>query len=62
MRTSPLADTGLELTAIGLGGYELEDPETGSVETAQRVIAAALDAGIDWIDTAEAYSAGGTRR
>jgi myo-inositol catabolism protein IolS len=59
MRTSPLADTGIELTAIGLGGYELEDPETGSVETAQRVIAAALDAGIDWIDTAEAYSAGG---
>ena len=59
MRTSPIADTGIELTVIGLGGYELEDLEMGSKDTAQRVIAAALDAGINWIDTAEAYFAGG---
>jgi aryl-alcohol dehydrogenase-like predicted oxidoreductase len=59
MRSSQLADTGIELTVIGLGGYELEDLETDSEGTAQRVIAAALDAGIDWIDTAEAYFAGG---
>jgi aryl-alcohol dehydrogenase-like predicted oxidoreductase len=59
MRSAAVGDTGVELTALGLGGYELEDLESGSEDVAQRAIAAAIDAGYGWIDTAEAYFAGG---
>ena len=40
-------------TVIGLGGYELEgDP---SWSGARDVLTAAIEAGIDWVDTSEAY-------
>lgn len=43
----------LEVSRVGLGGYEFEDdPDWPG---ARDVLAAALDAGIDWLDTAEQY-------
>jgi aryl-alcohol dehydrogenase-like predicted oxidoreductase len=43
----------LEISRVGLGGYEFEDdPDWPG---ARDVLAAALDAGIDWLDTAEEY-------
>jgi aryl-alcohol dehydrogenase-like predicted oxidoreductase len=42
-----------KFSVVGLGGYELEsDP---SWPGARDVLSAALDAGVDWIDTAEVY-------
>jgi aryl-alcohol dehydrogenase-like predicted oxidoreductase len=47
----------IELTRVGLGGVELgpEEGEAPDVGRAVRVLAAAADAGINWIDTAEDY-------
>ncbi|MGE5226211.1 MAG: aldo/keto reductase [Planctomycetaceae bacterium] len=46
----------MSFSVVGLGGYELE----GDLDRpdAREVLRAALDAGIDWIDTAEAYFEG----
>jgi myo-inositol catabolism protein IolS len=47
-------------SVIGLGGYEFEDdPQWAG---ARDVLLAAAEAGIDWIDTAEAYFDGGSER
>jgi aryl-alcohol dehydrogenase-like predicted oxidoreductase len=54
MRACTIGGTSFSL--VGLGGYELEDdPDRPE---AREVLRAALDAGIDWIDTAEAYFEG----
>ena len=47
----------IELTRIGLGGVEVgpDEGEAPDLERAVRVLTAAADAGINWIDTAEAY-------
>jgi len=43
----------LNISKVGLGGYEFEDdPDWAG---AREVLAAAIDAGIDWLDTAESY-------
>ncbi len=52
--TGPIGGDGLELSVIGLGGFELGD-EPGTSQ-ADAVLEASLDAGIDWVDTSEAYS------
>ena len=55
MQLRPVGATGIRLSPIGLGGYELgSDP--GDVSAARAAIAAALDSGVNWLDTAEAYS------
>lgn len=60
METRPLgrADgvhpTGLELTVVGLGGSPLASPKT-TEKLAMEAVWAALEAGINWIDTAPAY-------
>ena len=49
--------SGVSVTAVGLGGYEL-GPEPGvrpDVDRAETVIRAALEAGVDWLDTSENY-------
>jgi myo-inositol catabolism protein IolS len=52
--TGRIGSDGLELSVIGLGGFELGDePGAGRVGP---VLEAALDAGIDWVDTSEVYS------
>jgi aryl-alcohol dehydrogenase-like predicted oxidoreductase len=55
--THPAGRDRVELTRVGLGGVELgpEHGERADVERAVRVLAAAADAGINWIDTAETY-------
>jgi len=40
-------------TVVGLGGYELESDPSWS--GARDVLTAAIEAGIDWVDTSEAY-------
>jgi aryl-alcohol dehydrogenase-like predicted oxidoreductase len=43
----------LHVSRVGLGGYEFEDdPDWAG---AREVLTAALDSGIDWLDTAESY-------
>ena len=54
----PLGKTGLRATAIGLGGggfSRLGIGQDNGTENAEVVVRAALDAGINLIDTAEAY-------
>jgi aryl-alcohol dehydrogenase-like predicted oxidoreductase len=51
MRSRPIGD--IAFSVVGLGGYEFEDDPDWPA--ARDVLVAALDAGIDWIDTAEAY-------
>jgi aryl-alcohol dehydrogenase-like predicted oxidoreductase len=50
----------IELSRVGLGGYELEDDP--GWRGARDVISAAVEAGIDWIDTSEAYFDGANER
>ncbi len=51
---------GIEFSVVGLGGYEFEgDPDWPG---ARAVLEAAIDAGIDWVDTAEVYFDGGSER
>jgi aryl-alcohol dehydrogenase-like predicted oxidoreductase len=43
----------LQISKVGLGGYEFgDDPDWAG---AREVLSAAIDAGIDWLDTAEQY-------
>jgi aryl-alcohol dehydrogenase-like predicted oxidoreductase len=43
----------LQVSRVGLGGYEFEDdPDWAG---AREVLSAAIDTGIDWLDTAESY-------
>jgi len=57
MRTSTLGASGVTISAVGLGGFELgpEEDEVPDVERAARVLSASLDAGINWLDTSENY-------
>jgi aryl-alcohol dehydrogenase-like predicted oxidoreductase len=49
----------MELTRVGLGGYELgpEPDEEPDVANAVRVIGAAIESGVNWLDTSENYLA-----
>ncbi len=63
MRTRKLGQTDLELTVIGLGTWAIGGPWEygwGPQDDADsiRTIHAAIDAGINWIDTAPAYGCG----
>jgi aryl-alcohol dehydrogenase-like predicted oxidoreductase len=50
---------GLSVSVVGLGGFELGGGDTAggdpSFDAAADAVRAALDAGVDWLDTAEAY-------
>jgi aryl-alcohol dehydrogenase-like predicted oxidoreductase len=58
MRTGAVGE--VRRSAVGLGGFEFEDDPgwTG----AREVLTAALEAGIDWIDTSEVYFDGANER
>jgi len=51
--------SGVAISGIGLGGYELgpEPDETPDVDRAVRVIESAIACGVNWIDTSENYLA-----
>jgi len=51
----PLGSSGITVRPVGLGGMPLSLQRRPSTEESIRVILAALDAGIDFIDTADAY-------
>jgi aryl-alcohol dehydrogenase-like predicted oxidoreductase len=57
MKTFALGQSGVAVSQVGLGGFELgpEEGEQPDLPRAERVIAAAQEAGINWIDTAERY-------
>jgi aryl-alcohol dehydrogenase-like predicted oxidoreductase len=57
VKTVALGQSGVVVSHLGLGGFELgpEEGEQPDIPRAERVIAAARDAGINWIDTAERY-------
>jgi aryl-alcohol dehydrogenase-like predicted oxidoreductase len=54
-----LGRCGLSVSAVGLGGVELGDGDEASswpsLEVSAAALRAALDAGVNWVDTAEAY-------
>jgi aryl-alcohol dehydrogenase-like predicted oxidoreductase len=51
----PLGSSGIEVNPIGLGGMPLSCPGRPPEAQAVQVIHAALDAGVDFIDTADVY-------
>jgi aryl-alcohol dehydrogenase-like predicted oxidoreductase len=55
--TVGIGESGVEISRIGLGGFELGpgEGETPDVSTGRAVVDAAIAAGVNWIDTAEAY-------
>jgi aryl-alcohol dehydrogenase-like predicted oxidoreductase len=59
MERRPLGATSVQISVIGLGGVELRGGDPSRAEPtrgeAVAVVKAALESGINWIDTAEAY-------
>lgn len=55
MQNTTLGDTGESISAIGFGGMPLSIQGRPSEEQGERVIAAAVDAGMTLIDTADVY-------
>lgn len=65
MRTLRLGSNGPQLSVIGFGAWEAGGDAWGANESDDAVIRAihgGLDAGIDWIDTAEVYGDGESER
>jgi len=57
VKSVALGQSGVSVSQLGLGGFELgpEEGEQPDLPRAERVIAAARDAGVNWIDTSERY-------
>ncbi len=57
MPRQPVGSSGVEISPIGLGGYELgpEPDETPDVPRAVQVIRTAIAGGVNWLDTSENY-------
>ena len=65
MRTKRLGSRGPELSVAGFGAWEAGGEAYGPNESEERVIEAiqaGIDAGINWIDTAEVYGRGTSER
>jgi aryl-alcohol dehydrogenase-like predicted oxidoreductase len=65
MKTRRLGANGPEISVIGYGAWEAGGADwgpNGSDEAVVGAMRAALDAGIDWIDTAEVYGGGESER
>jgi|SRR5919109_98566 aryl-alcohol dehydrogenase-like predicted oxidoreductase len=65
MRTRGLGRLGPELSVVGFGAWEAGGTQWGPNPSDEAVVAAirsGLDAGIDWIDTAEVYGDGESER
>ena len=60
METREIGTTGVHISVVGLGGYELEDDPGWA--GARDIIEAALGAGTNWIDSSEAYFDGMNER
>lgn len=55
MRLRALGTSSVDVSAIGLGGYELGDGANLTIERAREIVTTSLDAGVNWVDTAEVY-------
>ena len=55
MELTTLGKTGLKVSRLGVGLAELGGLPADNVETAGRILGAALDGGINFFDTAESY-------
>ena len=65
VKTRTLGRDGLEISVIGFGAWEAGGDDWGPNDSEQRVIEAmhaGLDAGMNWIDTAEVYGNGVSER
>ncbi|GAB2595781.1 aldo/keto reductase [Kribbella endophytica] len=62
LQTRPLGSSGIDVTTIGLGAWQLGKssswPTGPDPDEAVRIVHAALDAGVNFIDTAPAYADG----
>ncbi|ADB34634.1 aldo/keto reductase [Kribbella flavida DSM 17836] len=62
LRTRPFGSTGIDVSTIGLGAWQLGRstswPTGPTPDEAVRIVHAALDAGVNFIDTAPAYADG----
>src|SRR5947209_8698350 len=59
MRRHSVGGSGVEISRIGLGGYELgpEPDEEPDAQRAAGVIGTAIEGGVNWLDTSENYLA-----
>lgn len=59
MENRSVGTSGVVISRIGLGGYELgpEPDETPDVDQAVRVLESAISCGVNWLDTSENYLA-----
>ncbi len=57
MEQADVGTSGVSLTRVGLGGYEIgpDGEEAPDVARTIRVLRASVDAGVNWLDTAENY-------
>ncbi len=57
MRLHPIGRTGVSVSSVGLGGYELgpEPGEDPDVDRSVAVIATSIESGVNWLDTSENY-------
>jgi len=60
MKLRPFGDTGMHVSEIGLGAWQLANPEWGvnSKEEGLRIVQKSLEAGCNFFDTAPAYGGG----
>ncbi len=60
MKLRPFGNTGMQVSEIGLGAWQLANPDWGINDTneALRIVQASLDAGCNFFDTAPAYNHG----
>jgi aryl-alcohol dehydrogenase-like predicted oxidoreductase len=64
MEMRKLGNTGIEVSAMGLGAWQIVNPELGGSDRAEAIgiVHAALDAGCNFIDTAPNYAEGMSER
>ncbi len=60
MKLRPFGNTGMQVSEIGLGAWQLANPDWGINDTSEalRIVQASLDAGCNFFDTAPAYNHG----
>src|SRR5258706_9936739 len=60
MKQRPFGNTGMHVSEIGLGGWQLANPDWGIQDTAEalRIVEKSLEAGCNFFDTAPGYGGG----
>jgi aryl-alcohol dehydrogenase-like predicted oxidoreductase len=60
MKLRPLGDTGIQVSEIGLGGWQLANPDWGLSDASEalRIVQQSIEAGCNFFDTAPGYGHG----